>query len=185
MAHLDIEIVDADLVPVADGEPGEMLLSGPGVTAGYLHRDGLTADRFPVLPGRGACYRSGDLARRVDGRLFFVGRTDDQVQIRGYRVEPGEVEAALLEVGGIEAVAVVSEPAGEGTRRLVAHFVAATTVEPTELRRRLAGSLPRHMVPERFVRWDRLPRTANGKTDRRRLADARTPASASTQGAAP
>jgi amino acid adenylation domain-containing protein/non-ribosomal peptide synthase protein (TIGR01720 family) len=119
-------LLDASLTPVADGEPGELYLAGPGLARGYLHRPGLTADRFPADPfgpPGGRMYRPGDLAsRRADGRLDFLGRTDDQVKVRGYRVEPGEIESVLARHPGVGPVAVAVR---EG--RLAAYVVPAGT----------------------------------------------------------
>ena len=109
---------------VPDGAAGEMWISGAGVCAGYLHRDDLTAERFVTVDGL-RCYRTGDLARRLpDGELEFLGRADRQVKVRGFRIEPGEIEAVLRGCAGIRDAVVEVVTAGDGTAFLVAYVVA-------------------------------------------------------------
>jgi amino acid adenylation domain-containing protein len=165
------------LVPV--GAAGELWLGGEGLARGYLGRPDLTADRFRPDPfgpdsggGGGRLYRTGDLARwrtdgRPDGTLDYLGRTDHQVKIRGFRIELGEVEAALLAVPGVREAVVVASDGSAGDRRLVAYVVgdAAGGALRTALRERLPG----HMVPAAFVSLAELPRTPNGKVDRKAL----------------
>ena len=156
---------------------GELYLAGAGLARGYLHRAGLTAQRFVADPFGGPgerMYRTGDLVRRcADGQLEFVGRVDDQVKVRGVRVELGEVEAALVRLTGVgRAVAAVH---GAGVdRRLVAYLVpdlGATGLDPSELRRELAAAVPDYLVPSVFVVLESLPLTPNGKVDRAALPD--------------
>ncbi|WP_066370581.1 non-ribosomal peptide synthetase [Herbidospora mongoliensis] len=167
-------ILDEGMRPVPDGFPGELYVGGRALARGYLNRPGLTAGRFlpdPAAPGA-RLYRTGDLARvRADGQVELLGRTDHQVKIRGARVEPGEVEAALEELAGVRQAAVVAVPTDGGTE-LVGHVVAPR--DPFELRRELAGRLPAHLVPARIAVHDALPRTATGKIDRRALMTYRT-----------
>jgi amino acid adenylation domain-containing protein len=149
--------------------PGELCVGGPGVARGYLGRPDLTAERFVPDPfGNGErLYRTGDLARWLpDGNLEFLGRADSQVKLRGVRIEPGEVEAALLRHPAVAAAAV-----GVRGERLVAWWTPRTDtpVEPAELRDFLRRSLPEAMVPSFFVRLESLPKTASGKLDRRAL----------------
>ncbi|PRX60369.1 amino acid adenylation domain-containing protein [Nonomuraea fuscirosea] len=162
--------------PVPPYVPGELHIGGPAVARGYHGRPGLTAECFVpdrLTPG-GRLYRTGDRARWLgDGRLEFLGRLDDQVKIRGVRIEPGEVENALLAHPGLSACAVLVEGAREGRPRLVAHVVPAAArplPEGAHLREFLARRLPAAMVPTAFVRHAELPLGANGKLDRTRLA---------------
>ncbi|WP_042368093.1 non-ribosomal peptide synthetase [Streptacidiphilus neutrinimicus] len=181
-------VLDAALRPVPDGETGELYVGGDGLARGYLGRPGLTATRFvadPYGPPGARLYRTGDRARRrADGELEFLGRVDRQLKLRGFRIEPGEVEAALLERPGVrEAVVVVREDA-PGHRRLVGYVTAADprhAPEPAELRAALAAALPAHMVPLVVV-LPRLPLTPQHKIDHRALP---APADAPSAGHVP
>ncbi|MFG2225133.1 amino acid adenylation domain-containing protein [Streptomyces sp. NPDC048644] len=168
-------IVDATGRPLPPGETGEILIAGDTVSRGYHNRPELTARRYVPEPGTGRrAYRSGDLGRlRTDGTLEFAGRADQQVKVRGYRVEPGEIEAALGEVSGVRACLVVARPAPPGDKRIVAYVVPDPRTPPTAsaIHRSLAGRLPRHMLPAEYVALDALPIDANGKEDRRRLPE--------------
>ncbi|MFD5458132.1 amino acid adenylation domain-containing protein, partial [Streptomyces olivaceus] len=179
--HTRVHVLDDALRPVPPGVPGEMYVTGSGVARGYLNRPATTAARFvacPFEPGT-RMYRTGDRARRAaDGTLTYLGRTDDQVKLRGFRIEPGEVEAALLDHEPIGRAAVVLRTDTPGDRRLVGYVVprdpaAATGEDGAELARRArehaAALLPAHMVPSVCVPLARLPLTANGKLDRAAL----------------
>ncbi|MET0395315.1 MAG: amino acid adenylation domain-containing protein, partial [Longimicrobiaceae bacterium] len=158
------------------GIPGELLIGGAGVARGYLGRPGLTAekfvpDAFSGTPGA-RLYRTGDRVRlRTDGTLEFLGRVDFQVKIRGFRIEPGEVEAALLRHPEVRDSAVVAREDRPGEPRLVAYVVPEPGAAPARdaLRAWLRERLPEHMVPGALVVVDALPRTPEGKTDRRAL----------------
>ncbi|MFB7297189.1 amino acid adenylation domain-containing protein [Streptomyces rubiginosohelvolus] len=171
-------VLDTLLRPVPPGATGELYVAGPGIAQGYLGRPRLTAERFTAEPGGppgSRMYRTGDLvSRTADGSLLYHGRADDQVKVRGFRVEPGEIVAALQARPEIRAAAVVlrqDDPAGP--RRLVAYLVReeaeASPLAPAALRTALARVLPDHMVPSAFVTVPVLPVTANGKLDRAAL----------------
>ncbi|MHB1059850.1 MAG: non-ribosomal peptide synthetase, partial [Rhodanobacter sp.] len=170
MANSRVYVLDAHGAPVPVGVRGELYVGGAGVARGYLHRDALTAERFLADPFAGEAdarmYRTGDLGRwRADGTLEYLGRNDSQVKIRGHRIEPGEVEAAVQACPGVRdaVVAVREDVAGEA--RLVAYVVGTAD----GLREHLAGQLPAYMLPSAIVPLDALPLTANGKLDRRAL----------------
>ncbi|GAA5043644.1 hypothetical protein GCM10023318_05480 [Nocardia callitridis] len=179
-----VYLLDARLHPVADGVIGEIYVGGNQVARGYLNRRGLSAHSFVADPfGRGQrLYRTGDLARRcADGGLEFIGRADDQVKVRGYRVELGEVRSVLSGHPGVADVAVIAvDDAAVGTM-LAAYLVPTGTGEPTDLdgvRAHAAKLLPEYMRPSAYSVLDRIPLTGNGKLDRAALpAPVRGPAS--------
>ncbi|WP_419995126.1 amino acid adenylation domain-containing protein [Streptomyces boninensis] len=176
--HTTMYVLDDRLRPLPIGVTGEVWIGGIGLARGYASRPGLTAERFvpdPYGPPGARLYRTGDLARVLpDGGLDFVGRVDHQVKLRGYRIEPGEVEAALTGHPAVaEAVALVREDS-PGDRQLVAYLVPAPDADaaelaPQALRERLGEGLPAYLVPSAFVLLDALPLTGNGKLDRRAL----------------
>ncbi|MFL6199848.1 MAG: amino acid adenylation domain-containing protein, partial [Thermoanaerobaculia bacterium] len=155
--------------PVPLGVPGELWVGGPGVARGYFRRDELTAKRFVEVDGR-RFYRTGDLVRQVPsegGELEFLGRVDDQVKVRGFRIEPGEIEAALVALPAVREAAVAVRDTS-----LVAYVVPRgerSAAAAAALRTGLALHLPEHMVPAVFVFLEALPLTPNGKVDRRAL----------------
>ncbi|MDP9511284.1 amino acid adenylation domain-containing protein [Pseudomonas protegens] len=174
MANARIYLLDELQRPVPLGVIGELYVGGAGVARGYLNRDALTAERFLDDPfcaePQARLYRTGDLARwRADGSLDYLGRNDDQVKVRGMRIEPGEIEAALLSHPALkEALVLVREG------RLLAYFTEHAEVSNQELdlqdlRDHLQGRLPDYMLPVAYVRLLALPLTANGKLDRKAL----------------
>ncbi|TMR94447.1 non-ribosomal peptide synthetase [Nonomuraea basaltis] len=158
-----IRVLDAHGAPTPPGAPGELYIGGPGVARGYLGLPELTAQRFVRLPDGGRYFRTGDRVRlRPNGLLEFLGRMDEQVKVRGFRIEPGEVEHCLRTHPDVRQAAVVARD-GE----LVAYVVG----EVAELAHHVAGRLPPYMVPTRWVVLDALPLTANGKLDRGALPE--------------
>ncbi|HET8842872.1 MAG TPA: amino acid adenylation domain-containing protein, partial [Ktedonobacteraceae bacterium] len=180
LASVQAYLLDAQGDPVPVGIAGELYIGGAGLTRGYLHASEQTAERFvphPFSLEAGArLYRTGDLARyRADGTIEFIGRQDNQVKLRGFRIEPGEIETMLDRHPQVQQSVVLLQGEESSEKRLVAYVavkqgIGVTSDSQGELRSFLKSMLPDHMVPAHFVLLDMLPLTANGKVDRRSLS---------------
>ncbi|MFO7586810.1 MAG: amino acid adenylation domain-containing protein [Gemmatimonadota bacterium] len=180
LANVRAYVLDAHLEPVPIGVPGEIYIGGPGVARGYLNRPELDRERFlpdPFDRPNGRMYHTGDRARWLaSGHLEYLGRLDDQVKVRGFRVELGEIEAVLGAARGVRACAAAVRDDAEGSSRLAAYVVLDRGGEEAapsigSLRDWLAGRLPEHMVPSVWVEVEDLPRSTSGKLDRNALPD--------------
>ncbi|HEY6122356.1 MAG TPA: amino acid adenylation domain-containing protein, partial [Pyrinomonadaceae bacterium] len=176
MVNRQIYILDSHLNPVPIGVPGELWIGGAGLARGYLNSAEITAEKFipnPFKHDAGArLYKTGDRACYLpDGNIEYLGRMDRQVKVRGFRIELSEIEAALGRHPDVRQAVVIAREDQPGDKRLVAYMVATEANVPTtsEQRRFLQQSLPDYMVPSAFVVLDELPRSANGKVDRRAL----------------
>jgi amino acid adenylation domain-containing protein/non-ribosomal peptide synthase protein (TIGR01720 family) len=165
-------ILDSDLNPVPAGVPGELCIGGIGLARGYLGRPGLTAERFvPDLLGEAGTrlYRTGDRGRwSADGVIEYLGRLDQQVKLRGFRVEPEEIEARLLAQAGVRQAVVLVRESQTGAQ-LIGWYTAEGEVSAEQLKTALAAELPEYMVPAQLMRLDSMPLSPSGKLDRRAL----------------
>lgn len=177
--NTQLYVLDRNLQPVPVGMPGELFIGGLGVAKGYLHRPDLTAERFLPNPFRqdgSRIYKTGDLVKwRDDGVLEYLGRNDDQIKIRGFRVELREIEAVLAGCEGVREVVVIARPDANNRMRILAYLVeeAGVSVNPKALQHKLANLLPAHMIPSEFTVMDVFPLNTNGKIDRRALPEPR------------
>ncbi|WP_313646174.1 amino acid adenylation domain-containing protein, partial [Pseudomonas sp.] len=172
IANTQLYVLDGHLQPVPQGVPGELYIGGVQVARGYLNRAELTAERFiddPFRPG-GRLYRTGDLARHLaDGNLEYLGRNDDQVKLRGLRIELGEIQAGLTAIDGIKEAVVIARE-----QRLIAYYTGVPHT-PDTLRTALLTHLPEFMVPALFIHLEALPLSPNGKLDRKALPEPDAP----------
>jgi amino acid adenylation domain-containing protein len=200
IANTSVFILDENLQPVPIGATGELCIGGDGLARGYWRRDELTAEKFVSIEGCNSAtagsphsrlhslvartseriYKTGDLARwRADGVIEFLGRADGQIKLRGFRIEPAEIEAALEQQPGVNDCAVVLRESKAGEKQLVGYIVGEAS--PAQVRTALAKTLPDYMVPAFVVPLPSLPRTANGKLDRTALPDPELPAAESSR----
>ncbi len=176
IANSQAYILDESFKPVPVGAIGELFLGGEGVSRGYLNRPALTAERYVPDPFSGRAgarlYRTGDQSRyRPDGKIEFLGRMDHQVKIRGFRIELGEIEAVLSRHPNMDSQVVIAREAADGSKQLVAYFVAKHLPAPSvgELRQHLLTKLPEYMLPSYFIRLEQMPLNPNGKIERKAL----------------
>lgn len=172
IANTQVYILDRHHQPLPVGVAGELCISGDGVGKGYLNRPELTAEKFipnPFLPGK-TMYCTGDLARwRDDGEIEYLGRIDTQVKIRGLRIELGEIESVMSSFDGVSLTAVADKRDETGRQYLVGYYTAHSAIDEKVLRQHLSTKLPKYLVPNYFVRLDKMPMTPSGKTDRKNL----------------
>ena len=176
-ANTKIYFLDREQNIVPIGVAGELCIGGRGVTRGYLNRSELTKEKFRAfnthnssLVTHHSLYFSGDLGRYLsDGTIELLGRADAQVKLRGFRIEPGEIEESLKGLPEISDAIVMVREDQPGDQRLVAYLVAAIEIQSTQIRAQLREKLPIHMIPSMFVRLEQLPLTPNGKIDRKAL----------------
>jgi amino acid adenylation domain-containing protein len=175
IANTRVYVLDASGTPTPIGVPGELVITGEGVTRGYRNRPELNAEKFVYVAPLGTlerAFRTGDLARwRSDGQLEFLGRGDGQVKIRGFRIELGEIEARLAGLALVRSAVVAAREDTPGDKRLVAYVVMApgATFDEAQTRAALRETLPDYMVPGAYMQLERLPMSANGKVDRKAL----------------
>jgi amino acid adenylation domain-containing protein len=173
IANTRFYVMDEDLRPIPEGGQGELLIAGAGVALGYFQSELLTAEKFlpdANVPGE-RMYRTGDQVRLLaDGRIEFMGRLDQQIKLRGHRIELGDIESSMTTCAGVrEAVAVLRKDESDETF-LVGFYTAPNDIAPSILRETLSTQLPVYMIPRYFARLEAFPLTPNGKTDRRSLA---------------
>jgi amino acid adenylation domain-containing protein/non-ribosomal peptide synthase protein (TIGR01720 family) len=177
IAGASIYILDEGLQPAPIGIPGEIYIAGAGMANGYLDRPALTAEKFIANPFEAGerLYKTGDQARWLpDGNIAYMGRKDEQVKLRGYRVELSEIENAIISFEGVQAAVAILRKDEANEKDLVAYFTSKDEVNIAGLRRHLANMLPAYMVPTYLLPLEKLPLTPNGKVDKRQLPDPKT-----------
>ncbi|WP_234480389.1 non-ribosomal peptide synthetase, partial [Bacillus sp. S74] len=170
--NMKIYVLDSDLRPVPMGGIGEIYISGEGVARGYFNNQDLTRERFIVNPysAKEKMYKSGDLARFIEGdKIEYLGRKDDQVKVRGFRIELKEIEINLQKHPSIKEVVVIDQEDYDGNRYLCAYYIENVKVKTSELFRFLQEILPVYMIPSYFIVLKEIPLTFNGKLDREAL----------------
>ncbi len=173
ISNTTVHILDSRLRLVPVGVVGELCTGGDGVAKGYLNDPVLTAEKFIQHPDTDErLYRTGDLARWMqDGNVEFIGRLDEQVKVRGYRIEPVEIENRLLRHDAVKLAVVVAKDFGGDSRELVAYVTGRDGLDVSQLRDHLKDALPDYMIPTYFIKLDQLPLTPNGKIDKKTLPD--------------
>ncbi len=174
IANHSVFIVNEDLNLVPVGVPGELCVSGAGITGGYLKRPQLTEEKFISIPINNTSitiYRTGDLAKWLDdGNIEFLGRVDYQVKVRGFRIELGEIENSLLSYEPVKECIVMVNDDTKGSKYICAYIVSDRNLTAVELRDYLSGMLPEYMIPSQYIRLPEIPLMQNGKADRNELA---------------
>lgn len=174
LSNFEVFVLGMHDVLVPTGVPGELCVSGVGLSPGYLKRPELNAEKFvdnPYLPGQ-KMYRTGDIVMWLDdGNIQYLGRVDNQIKIRGYRIEPGEVERHLLSIEHIHEAMVLAQDDADGNKYLCAYLVTREDMETSWVRSMLLKHLPSYMIPSRFVFIESMPLTVNGKIDRKALME--------------
>lgn len=182
IARTGMQILDAQLRPLPDGWPGALYICGQGLALGYLHQPVLTAEKFIQWRGQ-RWYQTGDVAiRQPDGQFVFVGREDLQLKYLGYRIEPGEIEAAVRRYPEVEDAVVQVRTLGAGRQALLAYYQAKQPLDPSLLRAALSQALPPQMMPSLFIHLTTFPLTPSGKRDLKALPLPAEAASAATSG---
>ncbi|MEM9823542.1 MAG: condensation domain-containing protein, partial [Bacteroidota bacterium] len=174
LGNTQIYIVDENGAPSGIGVPGEIWIAGDGVSNGYLNREALNQEKFIDNPftQQGRLYKTGDLGRILsDGTILISGRIDQQVKVRGYRIEPEEIEKTLLAIEAIQQAIVTAPYDSTGVRQLVAYWVGTNGMDQEQIQGTLKQQLPDYMVPSILVRLEQLPLTPNGKVDKKALPD--------------
>jgi amino acid adenylation domain-containing protein/non-ribosomal peptide synthase protein (TIGR01720 family) len=183
IANSTIYILDAHEQAMPIGVPGEICTGGDGLARGYLNQPELTTEKFVPNPFKTdeQLYRTGDLGYWLsDGNIAFIGRIDNQVKVRGFRIEPGEIEERLLKHPAVKEAVVIARETIVGTKELIAYVSSDELLTVSELRSYLAKTLPNYMIPAHIVRLDKLPLTVNGKVDKRALPEPETTESESS-----
>lgn len=174
VANTEVWILDEAQEPVPVGVVGEICAGGDGLALGYLNDVDLTAQKFIRHPAEAEerLYRTGDLGRwRADGVIEYLGRLDSQLKVRGYRIEPGEIETQMAQCEGVKQVVVTTRDPGDGVRMLVGYMTGTDTLDIDQIRKDLRRALPEYMIPSHLVRLDQFPLTPNGKVDTHRLPE--------------